>query len=81
MINSNARLTYGQAERREAPAEILEQLELERPSSRRALREARFARGALEVQSPEVAFAFDGRGGSTTPGARASRTRTCWSRS
>ncbi len=61
VINSNARLTYGQAERREATAEILEQLELATELAT-ALRKARFGRGALEIVSPEVAFSFaDGR--------------------
>jgi ribonuclease R len=61
-IRSDARLTYGQAERREAPAAVLEALALNDELAQR-LRAARFARGALQVQSPEVAFRFDGRGG------------------
>src|SRR5579862_6387552 len=61
VINSNARLTYGQAERGDAAPEILEQLELNAEVSS-ALREQRFARGALAVQTPEVTFTFgDGR--------------------
>ena len=61
LINSNARLTYGQAERGDAPPEILEQLELNAELAA-ALRERRFARGALAVQTPEVTFSFaDGR--------------------
>jgi ribonuclease R len=62
VIRSDARLTYGEAERREAPPAILESLALndELASS---LRAKRFARGALQVQTPEVAFRFDGRGG------------------
>jgi ribonuclease R len=61
VINSNARLTYGQAGRREAPPEILEQLDLAGEVAT-AWREARFARGALEITSPEVVFSFaDGR--------------------
>ena len=61
VISSRARLTYGQAERREAPAEIVEQLDLAAEVAR-ALRAARYARGALEVTSPEIAFSFaDGR--------------------
>ncbi len=61
VINSNARLTYGQAERRDAEPEILEQLDLNAELAV-ALRAARFARGALEITSPEVAFSFaDGR--------------------
>jgi len=57
VINSDARLTYGQAERREAPPEILEQLDLNAVLAT-GLRKRRFARGALEVQTPEVAFRF-----------------------
>jgi ribonuclease R len=61
VINSNARLTYGQAERREAPPEILEQLDLNAEVAA-AWRAERFARGALEVTTPEIAFSFeDGR--------------------
>jgi ribonuclease R len=59
VINSNARLTYGQAERGEAPPEILEQLELAAQVAG-ALRKRRFQRGALQVETPEVAFRFDG---------------------
>jgi ribonuclease R len=62
VIRSDARLTYGQAERREADAEIAAALErIDRLTSR--LRETRFARGALRIESPEIAFEFDGRGG------------------
>jgi ribonuclease R len=61
VINSNARLTYGQAQRREAPPEILEQLDLAGQVAS-AWRTARYARGALEITAPEVVFAFaDGR--------------------
>jgi ribonuclease R len=62
VIRSDARLTYGQAQRREAPPEILEQLTLNDELATR-LRDARFARGALQVQTPEVVFGFDGNGG------------------
>jgi ribonuclease R len=59
VINSDARLTYGQAQRREGPPDILEQLDLagELSSTWRA---ARYARGALEITSPEVVFSFAG---------------------
>ncbi|HEY3922899.1 MAG TPA: RNB domain-containing ribonuclease [Gaiellaceae bacterium] len=57
VINSNARLTYGQAQRGDAPPEILEQLELNAELAS-ALRDRRFARGALAVQTPEVTFRF-----------------------
>jgi ribonuclease R len=62
VIRSDARLTYGQAERREAPPAVLASLEL---NDRLATewRAARFARGALQVQTPEEAFRFDGEGG------------------
>ncbi len=59
VINSNARLSYGQAEQREAEPEILEQLDLNAEVAT-ALRAARFARGALEITSPEIAFSFAG---------------------
>jgi len=61
-IRSNARLTYGEAERREAPPEVLGALALNDELSQR-LRKARFARGALQVETPEVVFSFDGAGG------------------
>jgi ribonuclease R len=61
VINSNARLTYGQAERRDASPEIVEQLELNAELASE-LRRRRFARGALAVQTPEENFRFaDGR--------------------
>jgi ribonuclease R len=61
VINSDARLTYGEAERRDASPEILAQLDLAAEVAR-ALREARYARCALEITSPEIAFSFaDGR--------------------
>jgi ribonuclease R len=62
VIRSDARLTYEQAERREAPPAVVEALTLNDELARR-LREARFARGALQVQTPEVVFRFDGNGG------------------
>jgi ribonuclease R len=62
VIRSDARLTYGQAQRREAPPEILAALDLNDEVATR-LRERRFARGALQVQTPEVVFTFDGNGG------------------
>jgi ribonuclease R len=62
VIRSDARLTYGQAERREAAPEVLEALALN-DALARELRDARFARGALQVQTPEAVFRFDGDGG------------------
>jgi ribonuclease R len=62
VIRSDARLTYGQAQRRDAPPEILAALELNDELAR-GLRAKRFARGALQVQTPEVVFSFDGEGG------------------
>ena len=61
VIRSNARLTYGQAQRREAASEILEQLNLVDEVASE-LRRRRFARGALQIATPEEAFRFeDGR--------------------
>jgi ribonuclease R len=61
VISSNARLTYGQAERREAEPVVLEQLALNDELASE-LRRQRFARGALAVQTPELEFRFgDGR--------------------
>ena len=62
VIRSDARLTYGQAQRREAPEPILEQLALNEELAA-VLRARRFARGALQVQTPEAVFRFDGEGG------------------
>jgi ribonuclease R len=62
VIRSNARLTYGQAQRRDVPPEILGDLELAAAYSD-ALRSKRFARGALRVVRPELEFEFDGEGG------------------
>jgi len=62
LIRSDARLTYGQAERRDADPEIAAALErTDRLTA--TMRERRFARGALRIESPEIAFEFDGRGG------------------
>jgi ribonuclease R len=62
VIRSNARLTYGQAERREAEPAIAAALErTDRLTA--GLRDRRFVRGALRIESPEIAFEFDGRGG------------------
>jgi ribonuclease R len=66
-IRSSARLTYGQAEavlagRERVEPELAEALRrAERVTSE--LRERRFARGALRVESSEPVFAFDGEGG------------------
>ena len=62
VIRSDARLTYGQAQRRDAEQHILEALDLNDELAQ-SLRAKRFARGALQVQTPEVVFRFDGRGG------------------
>jgi ribonuclease R len=67
VIRSKARLTYSEAEailagREDAAPELVEALRrAERVTSE--LREKRFARGALRIESGEVAFAFDGEGG------------------
>ena len=61
VIRSDARLTYGQAERRQAEPDVAAALErTDRLTA--AIRERRFARGALRIESPELAFEFDGRG-------------------
>ena len=62
VIRSDARLTYGQAEALDAPPEVVEALRLNDELAQ-TLRERRFARGALQVQTPEVVFRFDGGGG------------------
>jgi ribonuclease R len=59
IIRSDARLTYGQVERGEVE---LPEVALAAEYSAE-LRRRRFARGALRVETPEVNFAFDGRGG------------------
>ena len=61
-IRSDARLTYGEAERLEGSPPVLEALALNDELAQR-LRKARFARGALQVETPEVVFKFDGAGG------------------
>ena len=75
MIRSDARLTYGQAQRRDVPPEVADELELAAAYSAE-LRRRRFARGALRVERPEIAFEFDGEGGVAGDLARASRSRT-----
>jgi ribonuclease R len=62
VIRSDARLTYGQAAKREAPPEVLEALTLNDELASE-LRRRRFARGALQIESPEVTFRFDHDGG------------------
>jgi ribonuclease R len=62
VIRSDARLTYGQAQRRDVPTEVAEELELAAAYSAE-LRRRRFARGALRVERPEIAFEFDDKGG------------------
>src|SRR5690348_15797842 len=67
VIRSRARLSYGQAERilagsEAADADLTEALRRAEALTA-SLRERRFGRGALRVESPEVAFEFDGRGG------------------
>ena len=67
VIRSRERLTYSQAQailrgRERADADLTEALErAERLAT--ALRDRRFTRGALRIESGEVAFAFDGKGG------------------
>src|SRR4029450_9985909 len=67
VIRSRARLTYGQVERilagrERADDDLAAALGLaDRVPKER--RERRFARGPLRVESPEIAFDFDGNGG------------------
>ncbi len=67
VIRSRARLTYGQAQailagEERAEPELTEALRrAERITA--GLRERRFARGALRIETGEVAFRFDGEGG------------------
>jgi len=62
VIRSDARLTYPQAHARDAEPALVEALELGWPYAER-LRRARFERGALQIETGEIAFEFDGRGG------------------
>jgi ribonuclease R len=62
VIRSDARLTYGQAQRRAVPEAVTAELELAAAYSA-DLRRRRFARGALRVDRPELSFEFDGKGG------------------
>jgi ribonuclease R len=62
VIRSKARLTYGQAEQREAERDVAAALELtDRLTA--GMRDRRFGRGALRIESPEINFEFDGKGG------------------
>jgi ribonuclease R len=67
VIRSRERLTYGRAEAilagRERSDEGLAAALRRAERLAQALRDRRFARGALRVESPDLAFAFDGRGG------------------
>ena len=67
LIRSRERLTYGHAQAvlagdERAVDELAEALRLAERVTR-ALRDRRFARGALRVEGREVEFAFDGEGG------------------
>ena len=67
LIRSRERLTYGHAQailagEERAVDELTEALRLAEQVAR-ALRDRRFARGALRVEGREVAFVFDGEGG------------------
>jgi ribonuclease R len=65
VIRSDARLSYGQAARMLEGKEKFEHIDLLRALDARAkeLRNRRFGRGALRIQTPEITFEFDGRGG------------------
>ena len=62
VIRSDARLTYGEAQRREVPDRVLGCVELADEYTAE-LRRRRFARGALRIETPEIVFEFDGQGG------------------
>ena len=62
VIRSDARLTYGEARAARGAAGDPRALDLNDELARE-LRAKRFARGALQVQTPEIAFRFDGDGG------------------
>jgi len=62
VIRSDARLTYPQAHERKAEPPVVESLELGWAYAER-LRRARFGRGALQIETGEIQFEFDGRGG------------------
>ena len=67
VIHSDARLTYGQAERALAGTEkldpaVADTLRLAEQLAEE-LRRRRFARGALRIEASEATFAFDGEGG------------------
>jgi ribonuclease R len=67
VIRSDARLTYGRAERglegtEQLDADVGETLRLAEQLAEE-LRRRRFARGALRIEAAEAAFAFDGEGG------------------
>ena len=65
VIRSDERFTYGQVQRILEGKEQHELADVVRlaDSVSADLRRRRFARGALRVESPEVNFAFDGKGG------------------
>jgi ribonuclease R len=67
VIRSDARLSYPQAQRildgkEDVDAPVAEALRLNEELAME-LRRRRFARGALRIQTPEIAFSFDGEGG------------------
>ena len=64
-IRSDARLSYGQAQRILSGTESFPHDDVLRRLDERAreLRRRRFARGALRIQTPEAVFDFDDRGG------------------
>jgi ribonuclease R len=67
VIRSRERLTYGRAQailrgQEQADADLTAALHRAEALATK-LRDRRFARGALRVETPEVVFAFDGKGG------------------
>ena len=75
VIRSKARLTYGQAEAilagRERVEPALEEALRRAERVTTELRDRRFARGALRIESAETAFTFDGDGGVAEAGRKA----------
>ena len=62
IIRSRARLAYAEAERRDAEPDVAAALEVtDRLTA--VMRDQRFARGALRIETPEINFEFDGKGG------------------
>ena len=81
VIRSRARLTYAQAERGEAEPEVAEALRLVGAARRGAARASASAAARCGSRAPRSSSPSTGAAASSAPGARASRMRTCSSRS